>query len=59
MSSCLGLIYTSSVLTDQLPALKAATTSKIIKKNLNALHAARKSFIETESREKNSESTEI
>ena len=46
MSSCLGLIYTSSVLTDQLPALKTATNSEMIRKNLNALHAAMENVIE-------------
>ena len=45
-------INTPSVLTDQLPALEAATTNKMVRINLNALHAARKSFIEVESSEK-------
>ena len=45
-------INTPSVLTDQLPALEAATTSEIVRTNSNALHAARKSFIEAESSEK-------
>ena len=46
-------INTSSVLTDRLPALEAATTSEMVRTNLNALYAARKSFIEAESSEKN------
>ena len=47
----------ASVLTDQLPALEAATTSKMVRKNLNE---ARKNFIEADSREKkNSESSKI
>ena len=45
-------INTSSVLTDELPSLEAATTSNMVKTNLNALHTARKSIIETESTEK-------
>ena len=36
-------------MTDQLPALAAATTNEVARINLNALHAARKSFIEAES----------
>ena len=39
-------INTPSVLTDQLLALKAATTSDMVRVNLNVLHAARKSFRE-------------
>ena len=45
-------INTPSVLTDQLPALEAATTSNMIRVNLNALHAARKSFMNVESSKK-------
>ena len=43
-------VNTPSVLTE---ALEAATSSEMVKTKLNALHAARKSFIETESNEKN------
>ena len=43
---------TPLVLTDSLVALEAITTSDMVRLNLNALHAARKSFIEAESREK-------
>ena len=35
-----------SVLTDQLSALEVATTSEMVRTNLNALHAVKKSFIE-------------
>ena len=45
-------INTPSVLTDQLSALEAATTSEMVRLNLNALHAVRKSFREAESNEK-------
>ena len=45
-------INTPSVLTGQIPALKAATTSEMVRTNLNTLHTARKSFIEAESSEK-------
>ena len=41
-------INSPSVLNDQLPA----TTSEMVKANLNVLHAVRKSFIEAESSEK-------
>ena len=36
----------------KLPALEAATTSEMVRTKLNALHAVKKSFIETESSEK-------
>ena len=42
-------IYTPSVLIDWLPALEAATTSKMLRMNLNALHAVKKYFIEAKS----------
>ena len=42
-------INATSVLTDQLPTLVAATTSEMVRTNLNALHAAKKSFKEAES----------
>ena len=45
-------INTPTVLIDQLLALEAVTTSEMARTNLNALHAARKSFIEAESSEK-------
>ena len=45
-------INTSSVLTDELPSLEAATTSNMVKTNLNALHTARENITETESSEK-------
>ena len=41
-----------SVLVDQLPALEGKTSSEIIAENLNAMHVARKTFIEAESSEK-------
>ena len=45
-------INTPLVLTHQLTALEAATTNNMVKVNLNALHAVRKSFMEAESSEK-------
>ena len=45
-------INTPLALTDQLLSLEAATTSEIVRTNLNALHAMRKSFIEAEACEK-------
>ncbi|GAB1599998.1 hypothetical protein Ahia01_000277300 [Argonauta hians] len=45
-------INTPSVLIDQLPALDASTTSDMVRINLNALHSARKRFMEAESSEK-------
>ena len=45
-------INTPSVLTDQLPTLEAATTSDIVRVNLNAWHAARKIFMKAESSKK-------
>ena len=37
-----------TVLTDKLPALSSTTSSEIIRTNLEALHAARKNYIEAE-----------
>lgn len=45
-------ISTPSVLNDRLPALETATTSDMVRINLNALHAVRKSFMEAESSER-------
>ena len=45
-------INTLSVLTDQLLALKAVINSEMVRTNLNASHAMKKSFIEAESSEK-------
>ena len=42
----------STVLEDKLPALELNTSSDIIRKNLEALHSARKNFIQAESSEK-------
>jgi transposase InsO family protein len=39
-------------LNSQAPALEGVSTSEIVAKNLNAIHTARKSFIENESAEK-------
>ncbi len=41
-----------SVLTNQPPALEGTSTSERVAMNLNAMHAARRSFIENESAEK-------
>ena len=41
-----------SFLNDKLPALEGLSTSEIVANNLNAMHAARKAFIENESSEK-------
>ena len=41
-----------SLLNDKLPALEGVSTSEIVANNLNAMHAARKSFIESEASEK-------
>ena len=41
-----------TVLTDLPPALELTTSSDIIRKNLNALHDARKNYIQAESSEK-------
>ena len=41
-----------SVLTDDLPALEGVTSSELLAKHLNALHSARRAFIENESSEK-------
>ena len=39
----------SSILTNKPPALKDITHSKLVLEHLNAMHAARKAFIEAES----------
>ena len=36
----------------KLPALECISTSEVVANNLNAMHAARKAFIESESSEK-------
>ena len=36
-------------MSDQLPALEDATTSDMVRVNLNGLHVVRKSFVEAES----------
>ena len=41
-----------SLLNNQLPALEGVSNSKIVADNLNAMHAARKGFIECEASEK-------
>ena len=41
-----------TVLEDKLPALESNTSSDIIRKNLKALHSARKNFIQAESSER-------
>ena len=41
-----------TVLEDKLPALESNTSSDIIRKNLQALHGARKNFIQAESSER-------
>ena len=41
-----------SCLNDKPPALEGITSSEVVAKNLNALHAARKAFIENEASEK-------
>ena len=41
-----------SFLNDKLPALEGISTSEVVANNLNAMHAARKAFIESESSEK-------
>ena len=45
-------INAHSVLTDWLSAFETATTSNMVRIKLNALHAARKSFMEAESSKK-------
>ena len=42
----------TSVIDNKLPALQGVTSSKLIASHLNALHAARRKFIETEADEK-------
>ena len=39
-------------MTDSLPALEGSTTSETFAKHINALHAARRAFIESESDER-------
>ena len=41
-----------SFLIDKLPALEGVSTSEVVASNLNAMHAARKQFIMSESSEK-------
>ena len=41
-----------SVLTDELPALEPTQSSDVVRKNLEAMHAARQNFIKAESSEK-------
>ncbi len=41
-----------NIMSDQVPALAASTTSEVFAKHLNSLHAARQSFIESESSER-------
>ena len=41
-----------AVIENELPALEGVTSSKLIAEHLNAMHRARKAFIETESSEK-------
>ena len=41
-----------NVMSDKLPAFTGSTASETLEKHLNAVHAARKSFIETESNER-------
>lgn len=45
-------VNTPSILTDQLPAMESSTTSDMVRKNLNALHSARRNFLEAESSER-------
>ena len=41
-----------SCLNDKLPALEGTTSSEVVVKSLNALHAARKAFVENEASQK-------
>ena len=41
-----------SVLTDELPAMEKTTSSELIRQHLQAIHSARKSFIEAENSDK-------
>ena len=41
-----------TILTDKLPALESTTSSEIIRKNLQAMHSARKRFVEAENSNK-------
>ena len=41
-----------NIMTDRLPALEGATSSQVLAQHLNALHAARKAFIESEADER-------
>ena len=40
------------IMTDRLPALEGTTTSEVFAKHLNALHEARKAYIQTEANER-------
>ena len=40
------------IMTDKLPALEGTTTSEVFAKHLNALHEARKAYIQTEANER-------
>ena len=40
------------VLTDKVPALEGQTSSQVVAENLNAMHAARKAYVQNESSEK-------
>ena len=42
----------NAVLTDRLPALQPTTSSKIVRKNMSALHSAREYFTQAENCEK-------
>ena len=41
-----------NIMTDQVPALGGTTTSEVLSKHLNALHAARQAFVQSESDER-------
>ena len=45
-------VNTPSIITDKIPALQPTTSSEIIRKNMNALHSARKNIIQAENSEK-------
>ena len=45
-------VNTPTILTDKLPTLEPTTSSDIIRKNMEALHSARKNFIQSEASEK-------
>ena len=42
-----------NIMNNNLPALQGTTSSEVFAEHLNALHAARKAFIQTEADEKN------